>query len=172
MVAEPRRVASDARVVHQLQHTPTTAAAPPRGRDERGQVTVMIVGFAALLLVGIAVVIDSSAAYIQRQGLDTLADGAALRGADLGATGADVYRGGVPESELELDTAPARAAVQASLRDVGAYRKSPGLVAQVSVTATEVTVRLRAPVDLPLTIPGSPDRPVIGATGAAVVRPD
>ena len=44
----------------------------------------------------VALVVDSSAAYLQRQGLDTLADGAALRGADLGATGEDVYQGGVP----------------------------------------------------------------------------
>jgi hypothetical protein len=35
-----------------------------------------------------------------------------------------------------------------------------------------VTVRLRAPLELPLTIPGSPERATIGATGSAVVSPE
>jgi hypothetical protein len=35
-----------------------------------------------------------------------------------------------------------------------------------------VTVRLRAPLDLPLTIPGSPERASIGAVGSALVAPD
>lgn len=146
-------------------------SAPERPRDERGQVSVLIIGFAAVLMLAVAVVIDASAAYLQRQGLDTLADGAALRGADLGATGEDVYRGGVPEGDLELTTARARAAVRGYLADVGAYRRYPGLSAHVVVTSTTVEVRLTAPVDLPLTIPGSPDHPVVGASGAAVVSP-
>jgi uncharacterized membrane protein len=143
-----------------------------RPRDETGSVSVLIIGFAAILLLAIAVVIDASAAYLPRQGLDTLADGAALRGADLGATGEDVYRGGVPDGDLELTTTNARAAVRAYLADVGAYGKYPGLTAKVVVADTRVEVRLTAPVDLPLTIPGSPDHPTVGATGAAVVSPE
>ena len=46
--------------------------------------TLLIIGFAGILLMAIVVVIDASAAYLQRQGLDNLADGAALYGADLG----------------------------------------------------------------------------------------
>ena len=141
-------------------------------RDDSGQVSVLIVGFAAVLLLAIAVVIDASAAYLQRQGLDTLADGAALRGADLGATGEDVYRGGVTDDDLELTAAKAQAAVRDYLADVGAHQKYPGLTAHVTVTTTTVEVRLTAPVDLPLSIPGSPDHPTVGATGAAVVSPD
>ena len=53
---------------------------PPR--DQAGQATVMIVGFAVVLAMLMVTVVDASAAYLQRQGLDTLADGAALRGAD------------------------------------------------------------------------------------------
>ncbi len=143
-----------------------------RCRDERGQVTVLIVGFAVVLLMAIAVVIDASAAFLQRQGLDTLADGAALSGADLGATGDDVYRGGVTDAPLELTAAQARAAVRGYLSDVGAYAKYPGLAVSVRVDATRVLVDLSAPLDLPLTIPGSPDHPRIGATGSAVVEPD
>ena len=94
---------------------------PPdnRHRDERGQATVLIVGFAVLIAMVVALVVDTSAAYLQRQGLDTLADGAALRGADLGATGEDVYQGGVPQDSLALTPAQARAAV-------GAYLAMPG----------------------------------------------
>lgn len=145
-----------------------------RSRDERGQVTVLIVGFAVVLAMAIAVVIDASAAYLQRQGLDTLADGAALRGADLGATGEDVYVGGVGEDPLALTEAQARAAVRGYLTDVGAFRKYPGLSYDIDVDAGDetVVVRLEAPLDLPLTIPGSPDRTVVGATGSAVVDPD
>ncbi len=141
-------------------------------RDDSGQVSVLIIGFAAVLLLAIAVVIDASAAYLQRQGLDTLADGAALRGADLGATGEDVYRGGVTDDDLELTAAKARAAVRDYLARRRRLPKYPGLTAHVTVTPTTVEVRLTAPVDLPLSIPGSPDHPTVGATGAAVVSPD
>ncbi len=143
-------------------------------RDERGQATVLIVGFAAVLAMTIALVVDATAAYLQRQGLNTLADGAALRGADLGATGRDVYEGGVPEQRLELTAAQARQAVGGYLRDTGAFARYPGLSYQVRVDpATQrIEVSLSAPLDLPLTIPGSPERATIGATGSAVVGVD
>ena len=65
----------------------TTSEAPSGDDDEQGQVTLLIIGFAGILLMAIVVVIDASAAYLQRQGLDNLADGAALYGADLGSAG-------------------------------------------------------------------------------------
>ena len=141
-------------------------------RDEAGQATVMIVGFAVVLAMLVATVVDASAAYLQRQGLDTVADGAALRGADLAATGHETYAGGVPPERLALTPATARAAVGAYLVETGAYRKYPGLQYQVRLDDDRVSVRLRAPLDLPLTIPGSPERASIGAVGSAVVLPD
>lgn len=143
-----------------------------RLRDERGQVSVLIIGFAFVLAMAVALVVDASAAYLQRQGLDTLADGAALRGADLGATGREVYEGGLPEERLRLTAARVRPAVATYLRDVGAYSKYPGLTFDVRVdpATSTVTVSLHAPLDLPLTVPGSPDRPSIGADGSAVVE--
>ena len=146
----------------------------PRERADRGAASVIIVGFAVLLAMTIAVVVDASAAYLRRSGLDTLADGAALRGADLGATGVEVYAGGVPPEQLALTTAQARAAVAAYLADVGAFGRFPGLTYRVSVDGAGRTVRvnLSAPLDLPLTIPGSPGRATVGAEGAAVVRVD
>jgi len=142
----------------------------PRG--ERGTVTPLIVGFASLLLVAGAVVIDASAAFIQRQGLDTLADGAALRGADLGVQGAPVYREGVRDAPLVLSSQAARAAVGDYLGQVGAYARYPGLRVAVSVTATRVEVDLDAPLDLPLSVPGAPGTTMVGASGSAVVDPE
>src|SRR4029453_11378477 len=133
---------------------------------------LMIIGFAVVLAMLMATVVDASAAYLQRQGLDTLADGAALGGADLGPTGSETYSPGVPPERLELTAAAARAAVGAYLVEVGAQRKYPGLTYDVSVGAAGVTVRLHAPLALPLTIPGSPERASIGAVGSALVAPD
>ncbi len=96
-------------------------------RPERGQATILIVGLATVLAMGVAVVTDASAAYLQRQGLDNLADGAALAGADLGAAGDDVYTGGIGDDRLAVTEAEARAAVQAYLQRAGAHAKYPGL---------------------------------------------
>ncbi len=145
-----------------------------RAGGEAGQASVLIIGFALVLAMTVALVTDASAAYLQRQGLDAIADGAALRGADLGATGEETYLTGVPSGRLALAAPAARASVRAYLAGVGAFRRYPGLTYTVGVDAAaeSVTVRLRAPLELPLTIPGSPQRASIGATGAAVVAPD
>lgn len=140
-------------------------------RGQEGQATLMIVGFAFVLAMAVALVVDASAAYLQRQGLDTVADGAALRGADLGATGREVYTGGVPQGRLDLTAAAVRASVHDYLAASGAYAKYPGLSFAVDVNpaTSTVTVHLRAPLDLPLTVPGSPGVATVGATGSAVV---
>ncbi len=140
-------------------------------RGQEGQATLMIVGFAFVLAMAVALVVDASAAYLQRQGLDTVADGAALRGADLGATGREVYTGGVPQGRLDLTAAAVRTAVHDFLATSGAYAKYPGLSFAVDVdpATSTVTVHLRAPLDLPLTVPGSPGVATVGATGSAVV---
>jgi len=142
-----------------------------RETDQAGQATIMIIGFAFVLAMAIAVVVDASAAYLQRQGLDTVADGAALRGADLGATGREVYTDGVSGQRLDLTTEAARAAVRDYLASSGAYAEYPGLSFSVDVdrAASRVTVRVRAPLELPLSVPGSPEVATISATGAAAV---
>ena len=96
-----------------------------RDRTSGARPALLIIGFAFVLLMMVAVVVDSSAAYLQRQGLDTLADGAALAGADAGARGSEAYGGGLGD-ELRLDAAAARAAVADYLRRVGAYDALPG----------------------------------------------
>ncbi|GAB3768514.1 Flp pilus assembly protein TadG [Nocardioides ginsengisegetis] len=140
-------------------------------RDERGTVTLMIIGFAFVLAMAVVLVVDASAAYLQRQGLDTIADGAALQGADLGATGRETYLDGVPDDRLALTEARVRASVHDYLLAIGAYRTYPGLTYDVGVDATtqSVTVAVHAPLDLPLTVPGSPAHPVVGSEASAIV---
>ena len=140
-----------------------------RRRGDQGSVTLLIIGFASILLMAIVVVIDASAAYLQRQGLDNLADGAALYGADLGST--DVYANGVDAARLAQEEAAVEAAVREYLVRAGAGRKYPGIDVGVRINAAgrSVTVLLRAPLDLPLAIPGSPSRPVVGASSTAAV---
>ena len=141
--------------------------------DERGTGTLVIVGLALVLAMMTAVVTDASAAYLQRQGLDTVADGAALTAADAGASGREAYGDGL-RADLHLDADAARAAVADYLRRVGAFTRFPGLTAQVSVdpTARRVLVVVHAPVRLPLHLPGSPDHASLGATSSAQVGVD
>ena len=142
-------------------------------RDERGQGTLMIVGLALVLVMMAAVVTDASAAYLQRQGLDTLADGAALTAADAGASGADSYGEGL-STDLRLDAVTARAAAFDYLQRVGAFTRYPGLSVDVSVdpTSQRVIVTVHAPMRLPLHVPGSPERAVVGARSSASVGVD
>jgi len=141
---------------------------------EHGQATLLILGLATVLAMGVAVVTDASAAYLQRQALDSLADGAALAGADLGAAGAEVYSGGLDEDRLSLTQAEAKAAVWDYLKRAGAFARHPGLQVSVVVDAPTSTVRVRlsAPLDLPLTVPGSTNTTYVGATGSAIVTVD
>lgn len=145
-------------------------------RNPRGQTSVIIVGFAAVVLLLVAVVVDAGAAYLKRQSLNSLADGAALFAADAAAEGRDVYAGGLDRDrgsgDLELSAQPARTAVRDYLRATGAYDAHPGLRVSVAVRDDRVVVEVVAPVALPLPLPGGPERPTVSATGAAVVRPD
>ena len=140
-----------------------------RRRDERGSTIPLIVGLAFVLVMAVVVVVDASAAFLQRQRLDTLADGAALRGADLGSVG--TYADGIPEDRLGQLESQVDRAVAAYLRDSGAYTRYPGIQHRsvVDEATAKVTVQLLAPLDLPLTIPGSPARPTVAATGTAAV---
>jgi len=144
-----------------------------RHRSERGTVTLLVMGFAVVLLMMAAVVTDASAGYLQRQSLDTLADGAALTAADAGASGDEAYGEGL-DADLHLDADVARAAVFGYLRRVGAFARYPGLTATVSVdsTARRVLVEVHAPLHLPLHLPGSPEHADVGARSAATVGVD
>jgi len=133
-------------------------------RSEAGQVTVMIIGLAFVLLVTIAVVVDASAAYLQRSGLSTVADGAALAGTEALDVQAG-YEHGLDDLSLSDDLV--REAIASYLRSTGAESRFPGLSWQVQVRGDEVRVQVTAPLALPLRVPGSPATALIGAQGSA-----
>lgn len=117
-------------------------------RDERGQITVMTIGFFVLLGLLAVVVINSSAVFLQRQQLDNLADGAALAAAD-GLSEEAFYRDGV-DLAITLDPAEAR-------RLVSQYLAASGdTVGAITVTTTgdEVRVRVERTVSLAIAPPG------------------
>ena len=138
----------------------------PRG--ESGQVSLLIVGFSFLLLLAVALVVNTSAAYLQRQSLDTIADGAALHAVDAGVGGLGLD--GLGDGRLSVDPDLARRAVQHYLSATGARRSHPGLRHEVVVGADgAVSVRVEAPLEFPLRIPGAPRRTVVGASARAAV---
>lgn len=135
-----------------------------RRRDESGQVTVLIIGLAAILLLAVAIVVDASAAYLQRTGLDTVADGAALAGTEALDVEAG-YEHGLTDLELSRDRAAA--AVADYLRATGARDRFPGLDYTVVVDVERVEVRVSAPLRLPFTVPGTAEVRRVATTGAA-----
>ena len=127
----------------------------------------MIVGFFVVLVMTVAVVVDASAAYLRRQALSSLADGAALAAAD-GLQGEHVYTSGLGERAV-LDPGAARELVAAYLAEVGAGQSHPGLSHSVVTRGERVVVRVAAPLDLPIPVPGVASRTRVTATAAAVV---
>jgi len=136
--------------------------------DERGQVTVMILGFLVLVVLVAVVVVDASAAYLHRQSLSALADGAALAAAD-GVQGRQVYAGGLGDV-AQIDPDVARRHVDAYLRSTGALQEYPGLRCGVSGDADSVRVHLSAVLDLPLSPPGWAQRTQVAGEAAVQLR--
>lgn len=142
-------------------------ALPARETCQRGQVSVLIVGFAAILVLLVAVVVDASAAFLQRQALESLADGAALAAAD-GVQGEAVYTHGLG-STAQIDPVVAQRYVDAYLASSGAAAQFPGLRWSVDPAGNSVTVHLSAPLDLPLAPPGWVQTAYVDGVASAVV---
>lgn len=138
-----------------------------RRAGDRGTASLIIIGFAVVAIMMVGVVVDASAAYLRRSGLDSLADGAALAAAD-GVQGRQVYEGGLGE-RARIDPEVARLYVDQYLRDTGAARRYPGLAYDVQAGDDRVVVHIAAPLDLPITPPGWERRPVISGTAASFV---
>lgn len=128
-------------------------------RRDEGSITVMTVGF--LLFIGLlsAVVINSSAAFLQRQQLDNLADGAALSAAD-GLSRDTFYRTG----QVTLDDAQARRLVREYVTERGTR------VTQVRTDDDTVFVRLERTIGLALAPPGWGSRTTIVSEATAQLR--
>jgi hypothetical protein len=127
--------------------------------DERGTVTVMSIGFMLLLGLLTVVVVNASAAFLQRQELNNLADGAALAAAD-GLDAAAYYE----RREVVLDESGVRALVLDHIAD------SEAALTELSVEADRVRLRLERPMDLPLVPPGWRSQTVVVADAAAWLR--
>ena len=138
-----------------------------RRADERGSITPLVVGFAFVVAVLVAVVVDASAAFLRRQGLNSVADAAALAATD-GLQGERVYTHGLDDL-AEIDAGTARRYVEDYLHSSGALDRYPGLTWTVNTSATSVLVRVEAPLDLPLRVPGVADDVVVSGSAAAVV---
>jgi hypothetical protein len=139
-----------------------------RRYDERGSVTPLIIGFTVVVALLVAVVVDASAAYLRRQGLNSAADAAALAATD-GIQGEEVYTHGLAE-RAEIDPATARRYVADYFATSGIRQRFPGLDYSVETTANTVVVRIATPMDLPLRVPGvGTDVRVTGAAASVVV---
>lgn len=135
--------------------------------EEAGQATVMIIGLVVVLVMMVVVVVDASAAYLRRQSLSSLADGAALAAADA-IEGEQVYTRGLGQ-RATVDPNQARSFVASYLSSTEAPSVYPGLVAVVGTSGDRVVVRLSAPLDLPLPLPGVASSAPVHAESAAVV---
>ncbi|WP_187271786.1 pilus assembly protein TadG-related protein [Aeromicrobium terrae] len=122
--------------------------------------TVMTVGF--LVLVGLltVVVVDASDAFLERQKLHNLADGAALAAAD--ALDEDGY---YADHRIRLDPSDAR-------RLVGDYLSGEAVrLVAVRADADSVSVRLERDLDLAITPPGWEESATIVSEATARLRP-
>ena len=136
-------------------------------RPETGSIIPLVVGLALVVALLVAVVVDASAAYLQRQGLDAVADAAALAATD-GIEGDQVYREGLGV-RAEIDPESARAYVADYLRSSGVRGRFPGLGWSVEARGQTVVVRVAAPLRLPLKVPGVGHTAVVRGTAASVV---
>ena len=126
---------------------------------ERGTVTVMTIGFLLLLGLLTVVVVDSSSAFLERQRLNNLADGAALAAAD-GLDEAGFYT----DRRVVLDPEEAR-------RLVSDYLSGEEVrVADVRTDGDTVSVHLERDLDLALTPPGWTSHTTIVADANAQLR--
>ena len=126
---------------------------------ERGTVTVMTIGFLFLLGLLTVVVVNSSSAFLERQRLNNLADGAALSAAD-GLDEAGFYT----DNHVVLDPDEAR-------RLVSDYLAGERIrVVAVSTDGDTVSVHLERELDLALTPPGWTSSTTIVADATAQLR--
>lgn len=138
-----------------------------RSRGERGSIAPLVIGLAAVVAMLVAVVVDVSATYLRREGLNALADAAALAATE-GLAGEWAYQAPATDHP-RIDPAEARRYVAVHLRSAGAGTRFPGLTWTLEVRGATVVVRLRAPFELPLRVPGSETSVVLTSTAAAVV---
>jgi hypothetical protein len=122
-----------------------------RKRGDEGSVLVLVIGFAGILVVLVAVVVNVSAVVLAKRGVASAADGAAVSAAqslDL----AQLYTGGLGEA---LPLSGAEAAARVAEYEVRARREQPGLALAVRVDGRTAVVTGQRTVRLPFPLPGT-----------------
>ena len=118
------------------------------GHDE-GSVLILTIGFAVVIMIFVAVVVDSSKLFLTRRALASVADGAAVVAAqdvDMAA----VY-GSTADDALPLSAPQARTDVAAYIRVVGTDTGLTDLqVVAVDVVGPDISVTLSGRSMLPL----------------------
>lgn len=122
-----------------------------RVRDDRGQITVLAIGYALIAFVLVAVVADVAAVHLARAQLTDVAEAAALDAAD--ALADDAYAGGVGDQAVPLTDAAVRRQAERYLRRyeptsrLGLVRLQSGTGSQDGQSARVVLAgRVRLPV--------------------------
>lgn len=115
--------------------------------SERGSVLILGIGWVAVCLLSLIVLVDASAAFLQRRQLVSLADAAALAGAQAIDLNAYYERGASAATRLEPRLVPLR--VRAHLDRAGAGAIDGLVLEEVSSDGQAVRVRLSTPLQLP-----------------------
>jgi len=123
----------------------------------------MIVGFVLVVSVLVAAVIDASAAFLMRQRLDSIADAAALAATE-GLAGDELYAGGL-DDRAAIDPVAARRYAAASIAGVHGVGD---IAFEVHARDRVVEVVVRAPLHLPLPVPGVTGSVVTGHAASVV----
>ena len=131
-------------------------------RDDRGSVLLLVLGFAGLLIVLVAVVADVSAVILAKRNVASAADGAAVSAAQ--ALDLDALRSQGLGEQIPLSTDDARARVAAYEAQV--RPQQPGLTLAVRVEGRTAVVTGRRTVRLPFRLPGTRPVPVTAVARA------
>lgn len=128
--------------------------------------TVLIIGFTAIILLMIVVVTDISKVFLVRRDLDATADGAVLAAANGLAA---IYAQPAADGNAELDPDEARRLTADYLDQIAASNRFDTLDWSIDVNGTTVTVHLTSTVNLPFQPPGWPTTTQITAASTATV---
>jgi hypothetical protein len=139
-------------------------------RDDSGQITLMIIGFAVIVVLAIGVVANASKAFVYRRSLASWADGAAIVAAQNVAE--DAIYAGPRVDELPISATGARGAVADYVtRNALAERfEAFDVAVDVDPTAGTVTVEFAARVPLVLAGDGVSIPVTADATAVAPLR--
>ena len=139
-----------------------------RGEAEQGSVLILTIGFAIVIMLLVAVVVDASKLFLTRRALASVADGAAVSAAQ-DVDPESVYTSPSGEA-LPLSATKVTADVQAYVRRAAAETGLTDLtVVGVTVQGPDVTVTLSAHSVLPLVglVVGQTDGVLISVTARA-----